>query len=295
MGDEAAKSGIAQPKMQSRLMKALALMLALAFMAPAMSHEEWTDVDTVVPETSAPEIAFVEDDLTADQKQQLAKAVHDGATLQQKFFDKADANKALKEHLKDQQAHAALLKTSAVPMTLPQLKSPDVAKCLDLPEVPSGLGSFAKKVKDTQEKLHFHYAELCADEIKEKHAEKVNAAKIAALKESLEKAQEVSTKQGSVKQEKAVKVQSKNQETTTKYVAENALKEKSNKRACDTEVKTLKESLGKKKKIDDETKSKIYEKWGKRLKSEKEAKKAEKEAKIAKKKFEKTGKAQESS
>merc|ERR1711970_747998 len=88
---------------------------------------------------------------------------------------------------------------------------------------------------------------------KEKAEKKVNAAKIAALKESLEKAQEVSTKQGSVKQEKAVKVQSKNQETTTKYVAENALKEKSNKRACDTEVKTLKESLGKKKKIDDET------------------------------------------
>merc|ERR1711970_1424953 len=100
---------------------------------------------------------------------------------------------------------------------------------------------------------------------KEKAEKKVNAAKIAALKESLEKAQEVSTKQGSVKQEKAVKVQSKNQETTTKYVAENALKEKANKRACDTEVKHLKQKLHEKKTINDETKSKIYEKWSKHL------------------------------
>merc|ERR1712054_497955 len=108
------------------------------------------------------------------------------------------------------------------------------------------------------------------------------------IKETLEKTQEVATKQGSVKQEKQVKVQSTNQEKTTKFVAENALKEKSNKRETTNEVDRLKAQLAKRQKISDETKSKIYEKWSKHLKSEKGAKSAEKEAMSAKEKAKKT-------
>merc|ERR1711904_649249 len=114
------------------------------------------------------------------------------------------------------------------------------------------------------------YAEEVFTKSKAREAseKRTSEQKMKTIKETLEKTQEVATKQGSVKQEKQVKVQSTNQEKTTKFVAENALKEKANKRACDTEVKHLKQKLSEKKTINDETKSKIYEKWSKHLKSE---------------------------
>merc|ERR1719486_356587 len=183
--------------------------------------------------------------------------------------------------------------------------SKSTEECLTPPSLPHIEMQKHNKLK----KFDFHYkniektnkqevtakAALEKKRAKELKSKGESESKVKKSKENLEKAKELYSKQKTLHVEKEDKEHTSKHEQKEKKCAEGKIKEVAVKRTDEAEIKGLKERLTKKCNLGKEKKHKIYEKWNKHLKVEKEAKSSELQTKGLKEKSDKVATSKEAS